>query len=392
MWLGRMDKGFCKGLVCSLCMLAFAAESSQASFLSEKQARRRPRARIACLPSATAGTRYPDPFALGGHSYENPGLWERNGIVYTCRGGHIDITHVRKFTDWTAYLAYRVRAAILAHRTALSFRMLEPSAYYVQIEYPENWEQLPANLKDETATEVSIGLGSYLAYTVSVWHEMLTWFGYKGAGFYPEYVSSFSWEDCYSNALGCRIAEAALRDPDQEFNQAATRLLNSELARLGVQPEPAAFVAGKAVHGNWFTGNYFWYHMVKRNFDIGLDDGSITPWLAPGMSACGVSQAVDCPILTLASLKPLGFAVRFEIEPREWERKEILRIVAGDVRKDRIEPARHFGPILDYIRAQAVARYGPDVDNPGVKMANPQEPDHPDLSALAARWLRDETS
>ena len=392
MWLGRMDKGFCKGLVCSLCMLAFAAGSSQASFLSEKQARRRPRARIACLPSATAGTRYPDPFALGGHSYENPGLWERNGIVYTCRSGHIDITHVRKFTDWTAYLAYRVRAAILAHRTALSFRMLEPSAYYVRIEYPENWEQLPANLKDETATEVSIGLGSYLAYTVSVWHEMLTWFGYKGAGFYPEYVSSFSWEDCYSNALGCRIAEAALRDPDQEFNQAATQLLNSELAKLGVQPEPAAFVAGKAVHGNWFTGNYFWYHMVKRNLDIGLDDGLITPWLAPGMSACGASQAVDCPVPTPALLKSFGFAARFEIEPREWERKEILGIIYGHGGKGRIEPTRHFGPIMDYIRAQAVTRYGPDVGNPGVKTANPQAPNTPDLSALAARWLRDETS
>ena len=387
-----MDPGLCRALLCGLCVLAFAAESAQAGFLSARQARRRPRARIACLPTATAGTRYPNPFALGGHAYENPGLWERNGIVYTCRGGFVDITHVRKLTDWTAFLAYRIREAILANRTEFAFRMLEPSVYHVQIEYPEDWEQLAPSAKPEATAEVSVRLGSYLAYTVSVWHEMLTWFGYKGAGFYPEYVSSFSWEDCYSNALGCRIAETALRDPDQEFNQAVTQLLNSELVRLSVQPEPAAWVAGRAVYRNWFTGNYFWYHMVKRNFDVGLDDGVITPWLAPGMSACGASQTVDCPIPTLASLKPLGFAVRFEIEPREWERKEILRIVAGDVGKDRIEPARHFGRILHYIRAQAVARYGPDVDNPGVKMANPQKPDHPDLSALAARWLRDETS
>jgi len=392
MWLSRMDRGFGKSLLCSLCLLAFAAESSQARFLDEKQARRRPRARIACLPSATAGTRYPDPFALGNHSYETPGMWERNGIVYTCRGGHIDITHVRKFTDWTAYLAYRIRAVILAHRTTLSFRMLEPSVYCVRIQYPENWEQLPANVRDEMATEVSIGLGSYLAYTVSVWHEMLTWFGYKAAGFYPEYVSAFSWEDCYSNAVGCRIAAAALRDPDREYNQAVTRLLNHELARLGVQPEPAAWAAGKAVYRKWFTGNYFWYHMVRRNFDIGLDDGFITPWLAPGVSACDGSQAVDYPVPTAAFLKPLGFAVRFEIEPREWERRKILGIIYGNGGTGRIEPTRHFGPILDYIRAQAVKRYGPDVDNPGVKTAKPPAPNTPDLSALAARWLRDEIS
>ena len=387
-----MDRRFCHGLLCSLCLLAFATESSQARFLSDTQARRKPRARLACLPSATAGTRYPNPFALGGHSYENPGFWERNGIVYTCRGGHIDITHTRKFIDWTAYLAYRLRAAILIHRTDFSFRMLEPSVYHVRIEYPENWEQLPANARDKTATEVAIGLGSYVAYTVSVWHEMLTWFGYKGSGFYPEYVSSFSWEDCYSNALGCRIAEAALRDPDAEFNQAVARLLNDELARLEVQPKPAAWVAGKAVHGSWCTGNYFWYHMVKRNFDIGLDDGSITPWLAPGVSACDGSEAVDCPVPTLAFLPPLGFAVRFEIEAREWERKEILGIIYGKGGKGHVEPIRHFGPILDYIRAQAVKRYGPGVDNPVAKTAKPPAPNAPDLSALVARWLRDETS
>jgi len=387
-----MDRKFCKGLLCGLCLLAFAAGTAQAKFLGAKQAKRRPRARIACLPTATAGTRYPNPFALGGHSYENLGFCERNGIVYTCRGGFVDITHVRKFTDWTAFLAYRIRETILANRREFSFRMLEPSVYHLRIEYPENWDRLGAGARDESATEVSIELGSYLAFTVGTWHEMLTWFGYKGAGFYPEYVSSFSWEDCYSNAVGCRIAETALRDPDREFNQAVTQLLNGELARLGVLPRPAAWVAGKAVYRKWFTGNYFWYHLVKRNFDIGLDDGFITPWLTPGMSACGESQAVDCPVPTLAFLKPHGFAARFEIEPREWERKKILGIIYGNGGKGRIEPIRHFGPILAYIRAQAVQRYGPDVGNPGVKTANPQAPNTPDLSALAARWLRDETS
>jgi len=387
-----MDRKLCKSILCGFCLSALVVGTAQARFLTDRQARRKPRARIACLPSATAGTRYPNPFALGSHSYEPLGLGERNGIVYTCRGGHIDITHARKLTDWTAYLAYRIRAAILANRTDFSFRMLEPSVFHVQIGYPENWDQLPASARNQTATEVSIGLGSYLAYTVSIWHEMLTWFGYKGAGFYPEYVSAFSWEDCYSNALGCRIAEAALRDPDHEFNEAVTQLLNRELAGLGVQPEPAAWVAGTKVYGHWFTGNYFWYHMVKRNFDIGLDDGFITPWLAPGMSGCGEPKPEDSSVPTLGFLKSSRFAVRFEIEPREWERTAILSIIYGKGQTGRIEPARHFGPIMQYIRAQAVQRYGPDVGDPRGEATTSQPPGPVDLSALAARWLRDETS
>ena len=323
-WMSEMNREFCAKVLCSLCLLVFAVDVSHARFLEAKQARKKPRARIACLPTATAGTRYPNPLALGGHSYENPGLGERNGIVYTCRGGFVDITHTRKFTDWTAYLALGLREAIQANRKDFSFKMREPSLFHVRIEYPAKWDQLSARVRDETATEVAIDLASYLAFTVSAWHEMLTWFGYKGAGFYPEYVSAFSWEDCYSNALGCRIAAAALRDPSREFSEAVTLLLDGELARLGVRPKPAAWTAGRAVYGSWFTGNYFWYHLVKRNFDIGLDDGAITPWLVPGMSGCDQLQPVDCPVPTLAFLRQHGFAITFEIEPREWERTKKL--------------------------------------------------------------------
>ncbi len=398
MRLSRMNRKFRKGLLCSVCLLAFMTHSSQARFLSEKQARKRPRARVACVASPTAGTCYPDPFALGSHAYTGGFIHslfdppERNGIVYTCRGGFIDIAHSRKLADWTAYLAYGIRAAIVANRRNFSFKMREPSRSYVRIEYPPDWDQLPACTRDATATEISIQLASYLTYTACIWHEMLTWFGYKAIGFYPEFNSAFSWEDCYSNALGCRIAEVALRDPNQEFGRAVTLLLNRELERLGVQPRPAAWVAGRAVHGQWFAGNYFWFQIVKRNFDIGGEDGLITPWLAPGLSACDEARPEDYPVPTLASVQRHGFAITYEIEPREWERKEMLAIIYGKGGKGRIEPARHFGTILDHIRAQALARYGPEVGNPGVKTAGPRSSDAPDLSILAARWLQDETS
>ena len=55
-------------------------------------------------------------------------------------------------------------------------------------------------------------MGPYMAYTMVTWHEILTWFGYKSVGIVPEYHSSFSWEDTYSNLLGTVLAARALRD------------------------------------------------------------------------------------------------------------------------------------------------------------------------------------
>jgi hypothetical protein len=52
-----------------------------------------PRVRFGTYATPTPGTRYLDINNLGKHSFGNS-LSENDGIVYTCRGGHIDITHV----------------------------------------------------------------------------------------------------------------------------------------------------------------------------------------------------------------------------------------------------------------------------------------------------------
>jgi hypothetical protein len=58
-----------------------------------------------------------------------------------------------------------------------------------------------------------------------------------------------------------------------------------------------------------------------------------------------------------------GFSMRLEIEPREWERKRVLRIAHRDAgrRRERLEPAVHFPGIMQYIARDAEKRYGPDV-------------------------------
>src|SRR5690242_13496177 len=43
---------------------------------------------------------------LGVHSYGEPGKKEHNGTMYTCKGGFVDLSHVRSAADWTAFLAF----------------------------------------------------------------------------------------------------------------------------------------------------------------------------------------------------------------------------------------------------------------------------------------------
>ncbi len=342
-------------------VLGWMSSSAQAEFLSARQAKKTPRARIACLPSPTMGVRYISPEDLGTHAYRSGRRNEGNGILYTCHGGHIDLTHLRKIADWTAYLAFHLREALADNQSQFVFKMFEPSRHYVELEYPPGWRYLDRQTRHEIAREVSVRMGAYLAYTASVWHEILTWHGFKAIGFYPEYNSAFSWEDNYSNALGSYIGAMAVRQRDLSYNDAMTELIAQEFSRLGVRSKQTAHDAGEAVRDRWFVGAFIRVTMTKRHLDVGLDDGLITPWLVPDVTGCGDPEPWLCPVPTLELLEDYGFSLKHEIEPREWERFKILRAVypSRKERRKRIEPTKHFEIILEHVRAKVNKRYGP---------------------------------
>lgn len=348
------------------CLLAVlvCAGVSQGRFLTAKKAKKPPRGRIACLPSPTMGTRYMDGRRSTGRHHYGFSFREKDGIVYTCRGGHVDVTHLRKVADWTAYLSYHLREAMLQGHTRFVFEMLEPSVYYVQIRYPKDWRDLSAEERSRIVEDASITLGQYLAYMGSVWHEILTWHGFKGAGIYPEYHSAFSWEDNYSNVMGGIIADRALRDPDHDYEKAMAICLDREIQKLGPQSKDAARQAGEAVRNQWFTGWFFFCTMLKRHLDIGVDDGWITPWLIPIDVKCETTEPILYPAPSLSDLEERGFRFHFEIEPKVWETKEILSIVYLDPDhcRGRIAPRKHFEPIIEHIRVVANQRYGPRAD------------------------------
>lgn len=316
-----------------------------------------PRLRPGSYATATRGVRFLGAADLGPHSYRFNAS-EQSGIVYTCRAGHVDISHVRKAADWTGYLAAVVLEQIEKGRTSFQVKQVEPSLYCVELTYPENWNDLDSAERERIAREVSCDLGQYLAWTGLTWHEILTWFGYRFKVWQSEFPSAFSWEDNYSNLLGTHIAVAALQDQAHPFSEAVTRLLRVRLAELGVQPAEVASETTEALRGRWFSAQWHYTWIYERNFDVGIDDGYVTPRLVPSSAACEEPEPWPLPVPALDSLARYGFAMRLEIEPRVWEERRIMTLVFPqyDGRTRRLEPAIHFPLLIGHIEQDAIAR------------------------------------
>ena len=320
-----------------------------------------PKPRMGCLPTSTPGSRFLNPYNLGAHSYDYRNVFfEKNGIVYTCRAGHIDITHLRWAADYTRYLVKRTYKTLMKNRAGYSFKSpLELSKQTVQIEYPRYWENLPQKSRERIANEISLEVGPYVAYTALTWHEILTWFGVHFAGIEPEFNSAFSWEDSFSNLLGTRLAVKALQDNRHSYNEAMTLSINRELEKLGIQPRNVAIAAAEKMRGKWFEGNIL-VDTKKRNFDIGLD-GYVTPTLVPELQECEGAAPLSYPV-PKPELYIYKFSIKYEIEPREWEKGEILKAVYPDGEGEKIYPEKHFPEIMDYIKKQAMEK-GYDYDD-----------------------------
>jgi len=320
-----------------------------------------PRLRPGCYPASTIGAPFVNPEKLGRHGYRFS-LFEKNGIVYTCRGGHIDLAHLRIAADWTRYLTKKSFRHLMAGDTEFSYKlMVDRSRHYVELSYPADWAQRPESQRESGAREVAMALGPALAYNMTNWHEILTWFGYKCVGLPTGFASAFSWEDSYSNLLGTILAVRALQDMEHSYNEALTIALNEELDRLGALPASVARGATDQVKGDWFTGPIMMFMDIKkRNFDVGLGDGMVSPTRLPTVADCGDATPASYPTPSLDVLAKHGFAARLTVEPHEWEAGVILAVAYPDPqqRGKRIDIARHLGPIMGYIEQDAIRRYG----------------------------------
>lgn len=315
-----------------------------------------PKVRVGYLPTSTPGISFPDPNNLGTHSYQFS-LFEKGGIVYTCKAGHIDIDHVRGSADATKYLISRTRETLMRRKEGFSFTFtMERSAHQIKFSYPQNWDSLPKSEKESIADDISFAVGPYIAFNATVWHEILTWFGVHFAGFEPEFNSAFSWEDVYSNLVGSRLGVEALKDPNHSYNEAMTLAINRELKKLGVQSAKTAKDASEKMRGKWFTGNLI-VDTLRRNMDIGLD-GFVTPVIVPGICE---DEPLSLPVPNLDVLSKYGFSIQYTILPKEFEKGRILRIIYPDGNGKTIEPSGNFRKIMEFVEKEAVEKYSYDI-------------------------------
>lgn len=310
---------------------------------------------------------------IGPHSYDRGGLArERNGLVYTCRGGFIDIAHIRDNADRTLWLALQfVRA--LPGPIALDLPEEGTLRRVTVAALP------PELLARHGRWHVAIALASWTSYQLSAWHEIVTWYGWESVKGFPEKLSAFSPEDMYSNALGIDLAAGIVEDLEirsrEQYDQSMTAWIREALRRLVVVPKPQARQAMRAVDGVWWDSSKRlpdWKLLTRRALDIAT---TVRPWIvADALPDAGPAVAHMCdgrpPPLPLRipdelGERPIAELVEIRLEFSRWIP---ARFPLPAQRGDAVTVA-DFPEILADIRREGERELGPGFDAPTAEPA-----------------------
>jgi hypothetical protein len=320
---------------------------------------------------------------LGPHNFDNGALAfeasrpggptftdERNGLVYTCRGGFIDAAHVRDWADWTLFLAaaigrnlesgLAVELPAEGGRRHLSIRALPPG-----------------DLESHDRREIAVPLAQWVAFQLSVWHEIATWYGWSALPLFPEEASAFSPEDLYSNLLGIKLAGSLVYQyavtSEASYNENMASALRAVLTRLGALAADDGRRAARAVDGLWWDSRVALPAkslVIRRNLMTGP---ALSPWLVSEapisnedklavIGRCGDAAGIvlrnpdTCVTGTaFADYAEIAIDVEEALAARgfPFPRAESRRITQRD-----------FAGVVERIREQNAAEFGPQADRP----------------------------
>ena len=307
-------------------------------------------------------------FATGGSSKKNAFAKENNALIYTCRGGFIDTAHVRDYADWTMFWT---AAIARASETGTTVELpSEGGRRRVVI------RALPPQLVERYGLRrVAVSMAQWLAFELSIWHEIATAYGWASIELYPEYVSAFSPEDLYSNLLGIKIAGGLLFQPgaaatDSLYDQNMDRWLHETLAYLQPVDADAGKAAAMLVDGVWWNSKARLPDpglVLRRNYDIGDE---IAPWLisqaytSPAMQAWVDREChgAERPLVLRRqdSLHGARFSdlLTFEIDVDVPDHFPFPRPGSTRITQD------DFPLVVQDVRRRNVARFGPEADRP----------------------------
>lgn len=221
---------------------------------------------------------------IGKHAYLGD-RDERNGILYTCKGGFVDLGHLRDQADWTAYMHY-----MITHHKGEKIT--------IKLGREGGVKRLTLMVPDTISNDDAVRLAGRIAYDLSVWHEIATWYGVSAVPLVPERYSAFSIEDDYSNLLGVNLSMKAIKS-DQPYEEAMTGVLAQTLDNLGVvSSEKETLDAMEQVENEWWTRDK---KLPSRKILMVRDISTYTgasPRLVPGWCESDDPVAVDLPLET----------------------------------------------------------------------------------------------
>ncbi|MHC4638710.1 MAG: DUF4056 domain-containing protein [Planctomycetota bacterium] len=288
-----------------------------------------------------------NPKTIGTHNSSS----ERQGMLYTLRGGHIDLAHVRGPADQTKKAYERAYSCIVNGKKSFTVSPAwERITNKVEFDFPADWEIKPETERRRIAREIALKVGPLVGYNSSLYHEMLTWKGAKFLLIDPQFKSSFSWEDLYSQIMGVWVAKDAIK-AGEDFDVTFTRLLNQELKRLEVVPREKAKQITESVRGKWYTSA----SLMKKNMDSYLDE-DVSPCIVPGYTS---AEPIIYPLPDLDGIDQYGIKVKYTVSSLFFLENGKLKRIAGT--SDALEPLKDFKPIMKHIQREGVEKYGLDI-------------------------------
>ncbi|MCW3127689.1 MAG: hypothetical protein JWO03_3347 [Bacteroidetes bacterium] len=255
-------------------------------------------------------TDFIDPHDFGVHSYGRPDLRERNGALYTCRGGFMDFSHIRVAADWTVYLAFKI---ITEHK---------------DFDLPAEGGALSLRFKNLGALSIEdiAAMAQKIAFERLEWHELASWHYHMPNYTFNEQQSAFTPEDTYSNLLGTtigrNIALRILKDrEDISYSQIATEEIQKAVAGLApVDTKKASREAYDIVDRNkqlklpeaqrnkdvWWDSKIVFSderYVFKRYTNIGP---RLSPWLVPEADKVGCPARQKAEVLYVPQKTRVG--------------------------------------------------------------------------------------
>lgn len=178
---------------------------------------------------------------------------EHNGLVYTRRGGFIDLAHLRDSADNTLWLFSHIWP-----------RMGQATTLKLDDELGQREIRLLSYTPPASATDryrLAVELAAHLAFELAAWHEVAQWYGFESVPGFSEGVSAFSPEDLYSNLLGTRVAIDLLNAGGgaslSRYQQAMSGMIPQALAQLEAESP-----AGTRFHFDMI--DHLWWNSACR--------------------------------------------------------------------------------------------------------------------------------